>query len=108
MALEFDPSSDSRPLALEHLEKAKASLLARQKELRTGVSGFVEEGPSKGKGTGEAVPEGLVKDRVEGLSKEDRGKEVVDIEELVKDLDVKVRVSLTLPFTLRLMTSPPD
>lgn len=93
MALEFDPQPESRPLALEHLIKAKETLLLRKEELATGTSSYAVEsgsGSGKGKGKGEEVEAGLVNDRVEDLSEEERKAEGKDIEELIQDLDSKV------------------
>jgi len=91
MALEFDPQPESRPLALEHLIKAKETLLLRKEELATGTSSYaVDSGKGKGKGKGEEVEAGLVNDRVEDLSAEERKTEGKDIEELIQDLDSKV------------------
>ena len=102
MALEFDPTEGSRPLALEHLVKAKDALLLRKTELANGESGWVVAGAGAGKGkgksSGEEIEAGLVNDRVEDLSAEERTAEGKDIEELVQDLDSKVsRPSYPVP-----------
>ncbi|KAL7411898.1 hypothetical protein BDY24DRAFT_125464 [Mrakia frigida] len=108
MALEFDPQPESRPLALEHLIKAKETLLLRKEELATGNSSYAVEsgsGSGKGKGKGEEVEAGLVNDRVEDLSEEERKAEGKDIEELIQDLDSKVSRLLLASLLLLLRSS---
>lgn len=98
MALEFAPSvADHRARALSHVERSKASLVERRAELESGQSAFsvLSEGDDKGKAKateGVVLDQDVVKDRVEKLSAKEREDEVREIDEMMEDLDVKVRL----------------
>ncbi len=79
--------------AIEHVEKAIASVVARLQVLRDGIQGKLPEPvPAGGKGKGKASVVGIqIGDSIASLTGEQTEKEIKEFEELKGELEQKVR-----------------
>lgn len=96
LSIVLDLSSDRQNEAIEHAEKALASVEARLAELRNVISGQVKIEPqaqdAKGKGKGPASGSRLPgEDSIRKMSKAQMQSEIKELEGLKEDLGMKVR-----------------
>ncbi|GJE90318.1 hypothetical protein PsYK624_064470 [Phanerochaete sordida] len=101
LSIVLDMSSGRLSDAIEHAEKALASVEARLAELRNAVGGQLKVEPladAKGKGKGPAKgPRMLGDDAIQNMTQAQRASEIKELEGLKEDLALKVEELKTLP-----------